>query len=138
MLGRGESVSQVFLKQGRDLLVARRTSRRCVLTAHGDDDIVGRRWRVEGLPLWVFERMELAAGSVRIDKTRYTVGHKGRRFRIDRFHGVLEGLWILECKFSDARQAERFSLPDWADGAIEVTDDAQYRTSSLALNGIPD
>ncbi|MBK8012481.1 MAG: CHAD domain-containing protein [Deltaproteobacteria bacterium] len=137
ILGRGESVSQVYLPLGEGLIVARRTARRCVLTAHGDGDIFGPRWRVEALPLWAFERLELAAGSVRIDKTRYALGHKGRRFQIDRFHGVLEGLWIFECKFSDARQAARFSPPHWAEGAIEVTDDARYRSSSLALNGVP-
>ncbi len=52
----------------------------------------------------------------RLEKTRFRIG----RFEIDLFHGPLAGLVVVECEYE--HEGEDVPLPDWMEGAVEVTD----------------
>jgi adenylate cyclase len=63
-----------------------------------------------------------------IEKTRYTVEHKGFYWEIDEFHGKNQGLVMAEIELAHAEQA--FEKPAWI--GEEVTDDPRYYNANLA------
>ena len=63
-----------------------------------------------------------------IEKTRYTVEHKGFFWEIDEFHGENQGLIVAEIELEHEDQA--FEKPDWV--GEEVTGDPRYYNVNLA------
>jgi CYTH domain-containing protein len=56
---------------------------------------------------------------------------------LDRYHGDHDGLITMEPEFTSEEQMNAFVLPDWAQGAVEVTHDSRYKNRNLALHGLP-
>ena len=76
----------------------------------------------------------------RLAKTRHRVREGGLVWEVDRFRDLLiDGapLVMAEVELSDA--AERFALPSWLAPLVvrEVSEDARYRNSALAMYGVP-
>jgi len=63
-----------------------------------------------------------------IEKTRYTVEHKGFCWEIDEFHGRNQGLIVAEIELAHADQF--FEKPAWI--GEEVTGDLRYYNVNLA------
>ncbi len=102
------------------------------------DGGTGRRRECErAIEPWAFEQQWPDTEGRRIEKTRHYVPYGDLTLEVDVYHGALEGLVTLECEFGTEEQLERFRLPDWAEGAIDVTDDKRYKNKSLALCGLP-
>ncbi|MGH1570885.1 CYTH domain-containing protein [Methylobacterium sp. P31] len=70
----------------------------------------------------------------RIQKTRYRTEHAGAVWDVDVFGGVLDGLILAEIEM--VREDQFVVLPPWVEQ--EVTADARYRNSRLAMGAIPD
>jgi len=68
------------------------------------------------------------AGKSLIEKTRYTVEHKGFFWEIDEFHGKNQGLVMAEIELEHEGQV--FEKPAWI--GEEVTDDPRYYNANLA------
>lgn len=66
-----------------------------------------------------------------IRKWRTTFLYDGQYFELDEFHDRHKGLWILEIELD--RDDQEVRLPPWVDVVKEVTGDAAYSNSSLAL-----
>ena len=62
-----------------------------------------------------------------IEKTRYTINHKGHTWEVDEFHGDNEGLIVAEIELN--REGERFERPEWI--GKEVTKDFRYTNANL-------
>lgn len=69
-----------------------------------------------------------------VEKTRYHVHHLGRLFEVDVFHGSLDGLVVAELETEEDVPDD--ALPSWL--GREVTGEAGYYNSSLALRGLPE
>ena len=67
---------------------------------------------------------------VQVEKVRYRILFNQKTWEVDVFGGENEGLILAEIELSQAD--ESFELPSWA--GLEVTDDARYYNSALALN----
>ena len=81
------------------------------------------------VPLADARRMlDLLAEKPLIEKTRYTIEHKGFYWEIDEFHGENQGLIVAEIELE--REDEVFEKPDWIGG--EVTGDPRYYNANLA------
>lgn len=63
-----------------------------------------------------------------VEKTRYTVRHRGHTWEIDVFEGDNAGLVVAEVELAAA--GEVVALPDWV--GREVTDDPRYLNANLA------
>jgi CYTH domain-containing protein len=76
----------------------------------------------------------------RLAKTRHRVREGGLVWEVDLFRDLRAGdapLVMAEVELSDA--AERFALPAWISPLVvrEVSEDARYRNSALAMYGVP-
>ena len=69
-----------------------------------------------------------------VEKTRYLVKHEGATWEVDEFHGANEGLIVAEIELDSETQA--VAMPPWA--GEEVSTDAKYRNSNLALKPCSD
>lgn len=76
---------------------------------------------------------QFAIGNV-IEKTRHHVSHRGHLYEVDVFHGALSGLIIVELETPE--QVPAAMLPGWL--GREVTGEAEYYNSSLALGDVPE
>ena len=65
-----------------------------------------------------------------IDKVRHLVEHEGHHWEIDEFSGDNAPLVVAELELSSEEEA--FARPAWL--GAEVTDDARYFNSQLAVN----
>ncbi len=69
-----------------------------------------------------------------IEKTRYDIVINGSlTAELDIYHGNLAGLLTVEVEFSSLEEAYDFKPLDWF--GEEVTEDARYSNSYLAING---
>ena len=68
-----------------------------------------------------------------IDKTRYQYLIDGLIWEHDVFHGMLEGLEIVEVELKSEDQV--IKIPDWV--GVEISTDHRYSNSSLSMNGLP-
>jgi len=66
----------------------------------------------------------------RVEKVRHRVPFAGLVWEVDEFAGLNDGLIVAEVELSDPDQP--VDLPAWV--GIEVTDDARFYNSSLALS----
>lgn len=67
------------------------------------------------------------------EKIRYRYTTEAGTFELDVFDGYHKGLITLELEFPDIATALAFVLPEWAEGAVEVTKDPRYKNKNLAL-----
>ena len=72
----------------------------------------------------------------RLEKTRRTTQVDGHTAEIDVYKGLLAGLMTVEVEFEDADAAEAFSPPAWF--SRELTGDARYSNTRLAMTGLPE
>ena len=88
-----------------------------------------------------FEQLYSIVGSRNLTKTRFCISHTVRiaknvdymvTLELDFFKKRLHGLVILECEFSSTKVNNKFALPDWADGAIEITGNDLFSNSNLS------
>jgi len=75
------------------------------------------------------QMLDLLAKKPLIEKTRYTIEHKGFYWEIDEFHGKNQGLIVAEVELEHEDQS--FEKPAWI--GEEVTDDPRYYNANLAL-----
>jgi CYTH domain-containing protein len=64
-------------------------------------------------------------------KTRHSFIYKGQYFELDRYHGALEGLLMLETKGIEKQEA--VNLPPCLTITEDVTGNPQYFAYNLAL-----
>ena len=101
-----------------------------VLTVKGPNQGITRAEFEYPVPLADAQAMMvLCKGSV-IDKTRYWINAHGRVWEVDEFHGANQGLWLAEIELESEHAG--FIPPDWL--GREVSDDARYYNSALAIN----
>lgn len=81
---------------------------------------------------WVFDQVWDTHPNTRIEKTRYIV--EGG-WELDVFEGSLTGLVLAELESSFP--LDTVKLPDWATGAVDVTEDDEYKNRRLAVYGKP-
>ncbi|MGZ8513847.1 MAG: CYTH domain-containing protein [Candidatus Limnocylindrales bacterium] len=62
-----------------------------------------------------------------IEKTRHRIGHAGRTWEVDVFHGANDGLVVAEVELASIDAPVH--VPDWV--GEEVTSDARYFNASL-------
>lgn len=74
----------------------------------------------------------LTSGS-RVYKNRYQTTHDVYTVEVDLFFEK-DNLVLMECEFPTVQEAEHFVLPDWAEGAVDVTNDKRYKNRSLAIH----
>jgi len=65
-----------------------------------------------------------------VEKTRYTLQHRGHLWEIDVFSGRNAGLVVAEIELDS--EEESFDHPDWLDR--EVTDESRFQNSFLAVH----
>ncbi len=92
-------------------------------------------WESE-IPQWVFEAVWPSTKGQRLRKHRYSWKEGRQRLELDIYTGRLKGLIVLEAEFRSSGAAQRFTVPDWAAGAREVTGDRAFSNQSLARNGL--
>ena len=68
-----------------------------------------------------------------VSKTRYKVPIGGLVAEIDVFHGVHDGLVLVEVEFPDTEAADAFTPPAWF--GREVSGDRRFTNAFLAMNG---
>ncbi|MBX2813186.1 MAG: CYTH domain-containing protein [Myxococcales bacterium] len=77
------------------------------------------------------EKLWLLAGNKRLEKTRYIIpGQHENPMELDIYHGLHDGLIVLEQEFATIEEAETFVPPLWV--GKEVTDDPKYTNAELA------
>ena len=67
-----------------------------------------------------------------VSKTRYRIPVGEYTAELDIFHGVHEGLRLVEVEFPSVETADRFTPPSWF--GADVSADPRYRNSYLAHN----
>jgi adenylate cyclase len=134
VLGRGTPIRQYYLPGSAGEVRARQKGERFFLTAKGEGTLVRPEWEVE-MPAWAFDLMRIRCREPGLEKTRYEVPHDGHVLIVDEYSGALAGLVTLECEFDDVEAAAALRLPEWASGAVDVTEDRRYKNSALALGG---
>ena len=113
-----DEIAQGYLATGEDEVRLRR---------RGDRFLIGRKSYEE---LWAMTEGR------RLEKTRRTTQVDGHTAEIDIYKGLLAGLMTVEVEFEDADAAEAFSPPAWF--SRELTGDARYSNTSLAMTGLPE
>jgi CYTH domain-containing protein len=73
------------------------------------------------------EILECLAEKPLIEKSRYTIEHKGLIWEVDEFYGENQGLVVAEVELDSEDQI--IELPDWI--GTEVTEDSRYFNSNL-------
>lgn len=136
VLGRGLRVAQGYLLTGATELRLRSKGDVCYLTVKSADGLVRDEWETE-IPRWVLDSLWPDAARHAVEKVRYVVTNAGSTVEVDLYTGSLAGLIILECEFKTEAAAQAFTLPEWAEPAVEVTADPRYKNKSLAAHGLP-
>ena len=68
-----------------------------------------------------------------VEKRRYRIPLGNLTAELDIFHGVHEGLRLVEVEFPSSAEADAFVAPDWF--GTDVSSDPRYRNSYLAFKG---
>jgi len=87
-------------------------------------------WETQ-IPAEVFGLLSCNALSA-ISKTRYYVTHGKHLLEIDIYHGEREGLCTMECEFKNELEISSFTLPSWAQDAVDITNAAEYKNANMA------
>ena len=132
----GEEILQGYLVTEHGELRLRRRGSDCFITVKGDGTISREEWEKE-IPEWVFTQLWPSTSGRSLEKTRYTIYHNGAKVEVDVYRSALQGLLTFECEFESEEEANKFQFPDWAHGAVEVTEDMAYKNKNLAIKGLP-
>lgn len=103
------------------------------MTVKGSGDLARAEWETE-IPKWVFDQLWSKVNHSLL-KDRFKIPTAEYLFEFDEYKMSLFGLLILECEFSSIEEAKSFVLPDWIQGAVEVTKDPRYKNVNLAKLG---
>ncbi len=130
MADRSRHIIQTYLSPDPDATVRLRiTDDEAYLTVKGRNSGAERdEWEYHIPERDAREMMERCRHTPVIDKTRYHVG----RWEVDEYHGSLAGLVVAEIELGSAD--EEIELPPFI--GREVTGDARYYNSVLALSGV--
>lgn len=130
----GTQVLQGYLSldEHREVRI-RRSGERCFLIVR---EGIGRRRETEiEITVRQFEALWPTAEGRRLEKVHREVTHRGLRLAFDRYLGDLEPLVVACVVFSSAEESESFVKPEFL--GQEITKVEGYRTSALALHGLP-
>lgn len=130
-----DEIRQGYVFTGNGEMRVRRAGARCFLTVKRNAGDARDEWESE-IPEWVFDAIWPSTKGRRLRKRRYTWREGRRNLELDIYEGKLEGLIVLESEFRSKKSSEKFTLPDWAAGAIEVSDDPHFRNEVLAEQGL--
>ncbi len=120
-----------YLVSGDAEMFVRRAGSTCALAVTQND----AAWE-SAMPEWAFEAIWPSTRGHRLRKKRYTLREGRHDLNLDIYEGKLEGLIMLTCEFRSASTSEKFALPAWAAGAIEVTNDERFCNEALATKGL--
>ena len=128
--GAGTSIRQGYLSRGpRGVVRVRCSPSEAWLTVKGATVGVSRSEFEYAIPCPDAEAMlALCEGEI-VEKTRYTLDHRGACWEIDVFHGRNEGLVVAEIELES--ESQKFERPDWL--GREVSDEARYANSNLSV-----
>ncbi|MBW3538370.1 AAA family ATPase [Candidatus Parcubacteria bacterium] len=135
-LGEGVSVQQGYIVIEPGELRIRRLGREAFITVKGDGTHTRGEWE-RPLPQNFFHQLWPATAGRRIEKTRHYQPHGRLVLELDVYHGRLSGLVTVEVGAQSLDQLAGFQLPDWAQGAVDVTNDPRYKNKRLATRGLP-
>lgn len=126
----GKHIRQAYLclDEGRTVRV-RTTGDRAFLTIKGPAQGISRDEFEYAIPFSDAEHLLQLCAEPAIEKIRREVPFKGFVWEVDEFFGANAGLVIAEIELDT--ESEEFALPEWV--GAEVTDDARYFNSALAL-----
>ena len=80
-----------------------------------------------------YDRLKSKCEGQPVVKTRYRIPLQGGfTAELDLFHGVHEGLRLVEVEFPDTEDSDTFTPPDWF--GEDVSSDHRYRNSWLAFS----
>ena len=106
------------------------------ITVKTDGKLSRQEWEDKAFPEWAFNVVWPNTLGARVHKVRYFVhySHDGNIYllEIDEYRKNCKGLIRLECEFRSEEAANRFVLPNWAKGSVEVTKDSRYKNKNLA------
>lgn len=107
-----------------------------ILTVKADGTIERPEWE-KPVPRQVARHLFTRSDQRLVFKNRTHLPTGERVLEFDVFHQKLSGLLIVECEFPSTELACAFTLPDWIEGAIEVTEDKRFSNKNLATYGLP-
>lgn len=106
------------------------------ITVKEDGDLSRKEWEDKLFPEWAFNVVWPNTLGARVYKTRHFVYHDSTHsdlfVEVDQYCKALKGLIRMEREFSSEHIAAEFVLPNWAVGAIEVTNDSRFKGKNLA------
>jgi len=129
-LATGEQLQQGYLSRGAATVRVRIQNTRATLTIKGKSTGISRSEFEYEIPLNDAQQLLQLCDGPLIEKIRYCVDYKGHTFEVDVFEGDNAGLIVAEVELRSAD--ETVELPDWIER--EVSDDARYFNSNLAIN----
>lgn len=132
----GAKIFHIAQGYGKKIRVRKRNDEYFMTIKEGSG-LVRKEWEVE-IPKWVFDKVWSGVGEKYIEKDRYVIPYGAFTLELDVYKGRHTPLIILECEFKNTDDARAFSLPEWASGAIEVTEDERYANRTLATRGLPE
>ena len=130
-----EEIRQGYVFTGVTEMRVRSVGSHYFLTVKANADDTRDEWESE-IPQWVFDAVWPSTKGCRLRKGRYSWREGRQTLELDVYAGKLKGLIVLETEFRSLGAAKRFTLPDWAAGAREVTGDRAFSNQSLARNGL--
>ena len=107
-----------------------------ILTVKADGTLKRPEWE-KPVPERIARHLFVRSENRLIFKNRTPFPLAERQLEFDVFHQKLSGLHIVECEFPTIELARAFVLPDWIEGAIEVTEDKRFSNKNLASYGLP-
>jgi CYTH domain-containing protein len=131
----GTHVMQGYLSfdEHREVRI-RRSGERCFLTIKEGIGQKRRETEIE-ITLRQFQDLWPTAEGRRLEKVRTEVTHRGIRLALDRYLGDLEPLMVAGVTFSSVQESAEFRKPDYF--GQEITKAEAYKSSNLALHGLP-
>ena len=85
------------------------------------------------LPKDTYNALKSKCDGQPVSKTRYKIPRGDYTAELEVFHGVHEGLHLVEVEFPDTNAADTFQPPAWF--GVDVSTDPRYRNSYMAFNG---
>lgn len=127
----GVRIRQGYLNRDKDRTVRVRLSGNdAFLTVKGRTTGTTRAEFEYPIPLADAEQLLALCDGPLIDKIRRLIVYQGSQWEVDEFFGDNAGLVVAEIELQSENQV--FARPDWL--GQEVSDDARYFNSSLAVN----
>lgn len=135
-LGEGTPIAQGYIFAEDDEMRVRKIGDTMCIYYKSSGDLSRYEWKRD-IPQPVFDGLWPKTEHRRVYKTRYHIHHNGYLLYVDEYQDHLLGLYVVECEFRHPEEASDFVLPDWAEGAIDVTNNPAYKNKNLAMYGLP-